>query len=246
MYFSNKIKEEVKEKMIKNANLAIKTYGQDINESVKVAKNLNDIDLKETNDLFEYRSVFEQIPEELRADKVLVWDTETTGFVGYIVSIALVLYSIKEDKVLEEFYIELNPQVKIEAGAIEQHKITEDMVKDAPIFADVWEEKIKPFFDKADFYVGQNLEFDLRTIARELERMQIIYPLNIKETFDTMVFSKNIVNAKGVGGRKKNATLEEIVNFFGIKLEDDTYHNALVDTKATLEVFKALLRYKKE
>jgi len=246
MYFSEKTKKETKNKIINNPILAIKTFNKDINEIVKIVEALpDDLKLENPINIFEFQENFKKIPQNLRADTVLVFDTETTGLVGYVVSIALILYSIKEDKVLEEFYIELNPQVKIEKGAIEQHKITEDMVKDAPIFADVWEEKIKPFFDKADFYVGQNLEFDLRVIARELERMKVFYPLN-KKVFDTMYFTKNIVNAKGVNGRKKNASLSEIIEYFNIKLDDYTFHNSLVDTKATLEIFKVLLNYKKE
>jgi len=46
------------------------------------------------------------------------------------------------------------------------------------------------------------------------------------------------------GKRIKDPKLEEAVEFFGIKLEDTEYHNALVDTEATLEVFKAMLAYK--
>ena len=59
--------------------------------------------------------------------------------------------------------------------------------------------------------------------------------------FDTMTMAKEVVKAKGKTNRIKNPTLEESIKFFDIELEDNTFHNALVDVKGTLEVFKKLV-----
>jgi DNA polymerase III epsilon subunit-like protein len=57
-----------------------------------------------------------------------------------------------------------------------------------------------------------------------------------------MELSKNIAKIKDKNGRKiKNPSLEELVKFYGVKMPKAEYHNALVDTEATLEVFKAMI-----
>ena len=184
-----------------------------------------------------------EIPEENRVDKVLVFDTETTGKTGYVVSIAFILYSISEDKILEERYELINPQAPIEKEAEKVHLISEEKVKNKPIFADFWEE-FKELFDKADMAVGQNLIFDLMVLEREFERMGIVNPIMGFPYFDTMEMGKDIAKVKDKNGRRvKNPKLEELVEFFDIKLEETDYHNALTDTKATLEVFKKMINY---
>jgi len=186
---------------------------------------------------------YNMVNDEYKVDKVLVFDTETTGYTGYVVSIAFVLYSIKEDKVLEEYYSLVNPMAPISADSIKVHKIVEEDIKDAKTFDQVWEE-VKDLFGKADMAVGQNLSFDLKVLEREFERMNMPNPIESYFYFDTMKYGKAIAKVKDKNGKKiKDASLEELIQFFGIKLEDTTYHNALVDTKATLEVFKAMLNY---
>ena len=183
------------------------------------------------------------IPEENKVDRVLVFDTETTGKTGYIVSVAFILYSIKENKVLEEYYSLVNPLEEIEKEAGEVHKISQEEIANEKTFSEIWKE-VSHFFQQADMGVGQNLIFDLMVFEREFERLNIVNPIQGFPYFDTMELGKDIAKVKDKNGRRvKNPKLEELVEFFDIQLEETDYHNALTDTKATLEVFKKMINY---
>lgn len=200
--------------------------------------------LNKKDSLEAFQNDFEQVKEENRVDKVIVFDTETTGYNGYAVSMAFILYSIKENKILKKYYSLVNPQVDIPADSTEIHKIKNEDVQDEKTFAELWPE-IQEMFNEADMAVGQNLGFDFRVLEREFDRMGIPNPIEAFFWFDTMTLAKQIVKARDKNGKRiKDPKLEESVEFFGIKLEDTEYHNALVDTEATLEVFKAMLAYK--
>lgn len=195
-------------------------------------------------ELRQFSKDFNSIPEEERANRIVLFDTETTDkYNAYAVSIAIIVYNIREDKVEEEFYTLINPLDVINPEAIEVHKITPEMVMDEKPFSE-YVEKINALFEGADFLVGQNLEFDLKVIEREYERLGLINPLLGCEVFDTMHMAKEVVQAVDVKGKIKNPQLKESCEYFGIKFDDaDEFHNALVDTKACLEIFKCLLRY---
>ena len=212
--------------------------------SLKEEKTLPMYPLNKNNSLETFKNDFEQVKKENRVDKVIVFDTETTGYNGYAVSIACILYSIKENKILKKYYSLVNPQMDIPADSTKIHKIKNEDVQDEKIFAELWPE-IQKIFNEADMAVGQNLGFDFRVLEREFARMGIPNPIESFFWFDTMTLAKPIVKAKDKNGKRiKDPKLEESVKFFGINLKDTEYHNALVDTEATLEVFKAMLAYK--
>lgn len=177
------------------------------------------------------------IPEHQRKERVLLFDTETTDkYNAYTVSIAFIIYNIKEGRVEKEFYSLVNPQDIIRADATEVHGITAEMVADAPLFDEL---DIREFFD-IDMVVGHNVEFDLKVIEREFQRLNKVNPLLDVDVFDTMHMAKEIVQALDVKGKIKNPRLDECVAHFQIPEEDGAFHNALYDTKQCLEVFKKL------
>jgi DNA polymerase-3 subunit epsilon len=180
------------------------------------------------------------IPKEDRARYFMVFDTETTDYSGYIVSIACILYDIQENKILDSMYTLVNPQTEISAGAQKVHKISQEDVKDAPSFIEIWPE-IKKYYDQQCNIVGHNIGFDLRVIERELDRANFpeLPPVKV---FDTMELAKDVLKLKDKNGRRiKAPSLEECINYYAIQLPSEEYHNALVDTEASLEVFKKLM-----
>lgn len=181
------------------------------------------------------------VPRDLRVKKVVCFDTETTAQVNaYAVSIALILYNIETEEVEQTYYTLLNPLVDISFGAMEVHGITEADVKDERKFSQVAND-ITAIFEQADLLVGHNVEFDLKVIEKEYERINAVNPVMYTPYFDTMKMSKATVGARDINNKVKDPRLEEAVEFFNIPQPTAAYHNALVDTEMCLEVFKSLL-----
>jgi DNA polymerase-3 subunit epsilon len=198
--------------------------------------------VKTQDALADYINSLSKVPEDKRVRYIAVFDTETTDkYNAYIVSIAIILYDMQEDSIVKEYYKEINPEMDINPEAIEVHKITPDMIKNAPIFKEV-EEEITSILLQADMTCGHNIAFDLKVMEREYERMGMVNPLMNIPFFDTMVMSSNKVDARTEKGRKKQPNLGEALTFFGLEQPSGSYHNALTDTKAALELFKALFR----
>lgn len=194
------------------------------------------------NDFVKWMKDFYSIEPELRANKFLVFDTETTHkYNSYAVSFACYLFNLATDTIEREEYFIINPQETIHPEAYEVHKISQDEASKYPTFEE-YLEKIKPIFEEADVLVGQNLTFDLKVIERELERIKEPNFISHLSVFDTMNNAKDIVKALNIKGKVKNPKLEESATFFNIPIEEGIFHNALYDTKITLEVFKSLVR----
>lgn len=112
--------------------------------------------------------------DDPRADKTkvlinreIILDTETTGLSkeDKIVEISLLelIDGIKTGRVLHYFF---NPQRRMSKRAVEIHRITNEKVKDAPLFADKAEEIIK-FIGTATI-IAHNAKFDRRLLNQEL------------------------------------------------------------------------------
>lgn len=167
-------------------------------------------------------------------EKILVFDTETTGLNPFgndeILQIAIINGNGEE---LFNSYIKPDNR-KTWSKAAEINGITPRMVKDAPHFSDV-EEEIKSIFNNAELIVGYNVEFDIRFINA--------YGIKIKK--DTNIF--DVMQEYSVARGAKNSyygdyqwcKLEQCARDYKYKFEA---HNALEDAKATLHCFKALLK----
>lgn len=189
--------------------------------------------------LEQYFSDYNLIPEEQRAERVLIFDTETTDkYNAYAVSIALIVYNLKTKTIEKEFYSLVNPKDFIREDAIAVHGIKNEDVVDAKTFEELIPE-IESFLD-VDFMSGHNLSFDINVFEREYQRLDKPNPLVNLEVFDTMIMAKEVVGAVDIKGKLKNPQLKECVNYFKIDEEEGAFHNALYDTKQTLEVFKKL------
>lgn len=175
---------------------------------------------------------------DISLNNVLIFDFETTDFKGWAVSLALVAYDIQKDKVVNQFYELINPKCVIPQAAIDVHHITNEMVADKPHFS-YFMDDISKRVDWADLVVGHNVDFDLSVMIREFQMEHKYSKIVDLPKFDTMKEGKQIVKAKDIKGKIKDPRLEEAMEFYGIS-QTGSFHNALVDTLGTAEVFKKM------
>ena len=166
-------------------------------------------------------------------EKIIVFDTETTGLNPYGNDEILQLAIINGNN--EEVFNSLfKPEMrKTWTKAAEINGITPRMVKDSPHFADV-KDDIQKIFDNAELIIAYNVEFDMRFLNAsgiKVDKNKLI--------FDVM---KEYAVARGVRdsyyGDYKWTKLEQCASAYKYKFEA---HDALEDTKATLHCFKSLL-----
>jgi DNA polymerase III epsilon subunit-like protein len=101
--------------------------------------------------------------EVLADSRTAVLDTETTGLYGYICEIAILG---KDGELLNTL---VNPQAPVEAGARRIHRITDEELSSAPVFADIWP-KVQALLDDRRIIIW-NADFDIGVINRELSRL---------------------------------------------------------------------------
>jgi len=191
--------------------------------------------------LEKFNNDFSKINPEHKARYVAVWDFETTDkFNAFGVSLAIMLYDIQEEEVIEQFYELMNPLETISKGAYNVHKISQEQVANEKTFIEHLPE-IEAIFEKADFFVGHNLQFDLNVLEREYQRAEKINKFSSIPVFDTMKAAKDILQLKDKNGKKlKPPTLIECVDYYGLNTEQG-FHNALIDVQETLNIFRELL-----
>ncbi len=155
-------------------------------------------------------------------------DLESTGiFVNRdrIVQIAIIKFYPNGE--VTEWQSLINPGVKIDPEASAVHKITDEMVADAPTFASL-AEKIHMGLRECDL-LGYNLKaFDVPLIQAEFARCGITY----KEPRVVDVFKLYT----RVSPRNLTAAVKE---FLGETF--DAAHDALSDTRATARVLEAMM-----
>jgi DNA polymerase III alpha subunit (gram-positive type) len=183
---------------------------------------------------------FNKIDPKHRAKTIAVWDFETTDqHNSFAVSLAIFLYDLETKEIIDTFYEIINPLATISRGAMEVHKITQDEAEACPTF-EHFLPRIEEMFEKADFFVGQNLQFDMAVFEREVERLGLPNKFTTMPIFDTMKAAKGIVEVYDKNGKIKAPSLEESSRHYGLEVEGD-FHNAAVDVQQTLEVFCCLM-----
>lgn len=234
-----------------NKNKDIVNLIVSLGEKKALPKNAVDMDIVNSNsmlieqDQFSLRWWYESLlmvnPDD-RIDQVVFFDTETSHLNGFIVSIALIGYSISKKEVLFKYYKEINPGVIMDQEAINVHHITDEQVALNEVFASI-EPEISSMI-KGFMIIAHNAIYDISVLAREYERLGIIPP---KMYFlDTMKRLKEEVKAKNSLGRLKDPKLSEAAAYFGITYDENVLHNALEDTELLSQVFiKALEFYGK-
>lgn len=164
----------------------------------------------------------------------IVLDTETTG-----------MDPVKGDRLVEigcvelenhlptgkHYHVYLNPEREIPAEATAVHGITNDFVKDKPVFGEV----IGDFLD----FIGDarlvihNAEFDMKFLNAELKTFG--FPsLDNRRVTDTLKMARE----KFPGSP---ANLDALCRRFNIDNSSRTYHGALLDSQLLAEVYLELM-----
>ncbi|MBI9034401.1 MAG: hypothetical protein JEZ03_08020 [Bacteroidales bacterium] len=156
-----------------------------------------------------------------------VLDIETTGFSprkgDKIVEIAIITIDL-QGNVVDTYETLINPNREVSASHI--HRITSEMVKNAPTIDEIMDDIIYHLNNKT--IVGHNIAFDLRFINYELAKYTGTN-LNL-EGICTIEMSKQVIS--GLPARR----LETFCDYFDI--EESDAHSAYGDCYATMELFK--------
>lgn len=127
----------------------------------------------------------------------------------------------------------VNPGIPIPKEASDIHGITDEMVKNAPHFEDIFNDVVQ-FFCDCDLAGFNITNFDVVILWEELHR----------EGFDWDLTGVNQIDACTIFKKMEQRTLAAAVKFY-IGLEHKEAHNAEGDVNATIQVLRAqLARYK--
>ncbi len=164
----------------------------------------------------------------------LIVDTESTGLEA-------------EDRIIEIGIVEhvdgmasgavhhwfVNPERQISDGATAIHSITNDALRDKPVFGMIVDEFLEVVGQ--DVLVMHNAAFDLGIINRELA-MAGRPTLPDEQVVDTLEVARKALPQRG------RHTLEALCNYYNINRVGYRLHSALDDAKLLSEIYPLLLR----
>lgn len=159
-----------------------------------------------------------------------VFDLETTGIQitkDRIVQIAIIKVLPSGERV--EYNQLVNPEMNIPDEIVKIHGISNEMVKDCPKFIDIAQE-LSEFIGESDLAGYNSNKFDIPVLAEELLRAGFEFDLSQRQFIDV----QNIFH------KMEQRTLAAAYQFYCNKTIENA-HDALYDTRATLDVFEAQL-----
>jgi DNA polymerase III subunit epsilon len=166
---------------------------------------------------------------------IIFFDLETTGIdltTSRIVQLACIKINLDGSK--EEKNILINPTIKIPKEASDVHNITDEMVKDAPLFKQI-AKSLYSFFDGCDIAGYNSDNYDIPLLIQEFERCNIEFPTWELNTVDVLKYER-LLNPNNLGAVYKRYTGKEL----------EGSHDALNDVRATLEVLLHQLELNQE
>jgi len=157
-------------------------------------------------------------------------DLETTGIniaSDRIVEIALL--KIHLDGTEEERVERINPEMHIPERSTQIHGITDDDVKDAPVFREVAKTLAK-FLEGCDLAGFNSNRFDVPLLAEEFLRADV----------DIDFKKRKFIDVQAIFHKMEKRTLAAALKLYCNKELTDA-HQAMADTRATYEVLQAQL-----
>jgi len=183
--------------------------------------------------------------------KILVFDTETTGFINKkefdlkkqpkIIQFAWIIWELMDNSTFEEIKrinVFINPEIPIPYDSSQVHNIYDVDVKDAPNMESSIDD-ILDAINNVDVIIGHNIEFDENMIKLELKRLEKLYKYQPKQVICTMKTTVDFCKLEWNGNRYKYPKLWELHK----KLFNEYFigaHDAMVDVEATLKCFLEL------
>ena len=162
----------------------------------------------------------------------IILDTETTGLdvtrnhkIIEIGCIELIDRKFTGNK----FHMYLNPKREIDQGAISVHGITNEFLKDKPLFSDVKNDLIE-FIDGSELVI-HNAPFDVGFLEYEFKKAKHNVEISsICKIFDTLVFARKLHP-----GQKNN--LDALCKRYGVDNSSRDFHGALLDARILGDVY---------
>lgn len=184
--------------------------------------------------------------------KIVVFDTETSGLPTeknasiyhtnkwpHILQLSYIVYDTDNNTIVtvEDDYINIDDDVKIDPKSTEVHKITKEQLKNGIPIQEALV-KFNRYANDCTLIIGHNVSFDKRMVFVEGIRNKI--KMNIQDTYCTMKNSTEIckIERTGKDGEKyyKYPTLTELYKHLFTITPKNT-HNALVDILLCLQCF---------
>ena len=164
----------------------------------------------------------------------VVLDTETTG-----------LDPLRGDRIVEigcvelinhvaterTFHAYINPERPMSADAAAVHGLTDDKLRDKPVFAAVVDDFLGFIADAP--LVIHNAAFDIRFLNAELSRLKMT-TLPAERAIDTLEMARR----KFPGA---SASLDALCKRYGVDASERTLHGALLDSQLLAEVYLELI-----
>jgi DNA polymerase-3 subunit epsilon len=157
-------------------------------------------------------------------------DLETTGLdisKDRIIEIGMLKRNVDGSET--EYYRRINPTIPITDESAQITGITIEMVANEPTFASVVDE-IAEFIGDADLGGYNSNKFDIPILAEEFLRCQHCFDFK----------SRKLVDVQNIFHKMEQRTLAAAYQFYCNQSMENA-HNALYDTRVTMEVFKAQL-----
>lgn len=157
-------------------------------------------------------------------------DLETTGVnlgTDRIIEIAIVKILPDGSRSVKRKLI--NPDMEIPQTSIDIHGITNDMVKDAPVFKQVAQE-LKQMLDGCDLAGYNSNRFDIPLLIEEFLRAGVLFEMK----------GRKMVDVQNIFHKMEQRTLSAAYKFYCNKTLEGA-HSAEVDAAATHEILVAQL-----
>lgn len=165
----------------------------------------------------------------------IVFDTETTGMDPFTGDKLIEIGCIELENHIptgRHLQLYINPERDVPPDATAVHGITNEFLKDKPIFSQVYDQFIDFIGDDAKL-VAHNAEFDMKFINHELS--SVGHP---KIGWDRVIDTLAIARKKFPGSP---ANLDALCRRYNIDNTERTYHGALLDSELLAEVYLELL-----
>ena len=164
-----------------------------------------------------------------------IFDLETTGLQitkDRIIQIGIV--KIKPNGETEEYSRLINPEINIPQESISIHGITNEMVVNEPTFKDIAKE-ITSFIDNSDLGGYNSNKFDIPVIAEAFIRAEVDFDMS----------NRHFIDVQNIFHKMEQRTLVAAYKFYCDQTMSNA-HDALYDSKITLEVLKSQLKKYKD
>ena len=166
----------------------------------------------------------------------IVLDTETTGLEikdgNRILEIGAVEL-IDRRLTGEHFHVYINPERASEPGALEVHGITEEFLRDKPLFSEIADDFLA-FIDGAELLI-HNAPFDVNFLDNELAIIghRVSKVTNVATVTDTLELAKDL----HPGQRN---SLDSLCKRYDVDNTSRTLHGALLDSEILADVYLAM------